>query len=234
MKNCTMLSMLVVAGMAVGYLSAPVVMAEPPAGGKPAKQEAKPEDKAMKKEKSESATKAKIGEVAPTFTLTDTDGNTVDLATVGKDKIVVLEWFNPGCPFVVKHHEKNPTFSNLHKDYSSKGVVFLAINSGAKGKEGHGLDLNKGAKKDWKIAYPVLLDESGEVGKMYGAKTTPHMFVIGKDGKLAYSGAIDDNSSAAKTGEKNYVRMALDEILAGKPVTTAETKPYGCSVKYGK
>lgn len=236
MKTTTLWTTILTAGLAIGSTLALTANAEPPAekGKHAEKHQDKGEKKAEKKsEKSESNEKAKVGEIAPTFSLTDTDGNNVDLATVGKDKVVVLEWFNPGCPFVVKHHEKNNTFASLNADYASKGVVFLAINSGAKGKEGNGVEANKTAKKDWKIAYPILLDESGVVGRTYGAKTTPHVFIIGKDGKLAYNGAIDNNTDATKAGDKNYARLALDEILAGKPVTTAETKPYGCSVKYG-
>ncbi len=187
-----------------------------------------------KKEEKKAAATAKVGETAPTFKLTDTDGKTVDLAEVGKDKIVVIEWFNPECPFVVKHHDVNKTFATLTKDYASKGVVFLAVNSGAPGKQGHGKELNAKMKKEWKIEYPVLLDEAGTVGKSYGATSTPDVFIIGKDGKLAYAGAVDNNSDAKKAGDKNYVKMALDELVAGKPVTTTESKRYGCGVKYGK
>jgi len=232
MKNTTLWTTLLAAGLAVGSTLALTANAQPPAEkGKYAEKQDKKTDK--KAEKSESNRKAKVGEIAPTFSLTDTDGNNVDLAIIGKDKVVVLEWFNPGCPFVVKHHQKNTTFASLNNDFASKGVVFLAINSGAKDKQGAGIEANKTAKKDWKIPYPVLLDESGTVGRAYGAKTTPHVFIIGKDGKLVYNGAIDNNSDASKLGDKNYARLALDEILAGKPVTTSETKPYGCSVKYG-
>ncbi|MBL8763003.1 MAG: thioredoxin family protein [Phycisphaerae bacterium] len=186
---------------------------------------AEPPAKDVKKE--QKVATAKVGETAPDFTLTDTDGKTVSLAEWTKSgNTVVLEWFNPGCPFIVKHHEKNPTFANLSKEFKDKKVAFLAINTGASK-----ADLAK-AKKDWNIAYPVALDTDGKVSKMYGAKTTPHCFVIAADGKLVYSGAIDNDSDMAKAGDKNYVKAALDEILAGKKVTTAETKPYGCPVKY--
>lgn len=175
---------------------------------------------------------AKVGEKAPNFALTDTEGKTVNLSDY-EGKVVVLEWFNPGCPFVVKHHEKFTTMTDLASEFVAKDVVWLAINSGAPGKEGHGLELNKQKKADWHINYPILIDESGEVGKMYGAKTTPHMYVIDKDGTLKYAGAIDNNPSATKLGDVNYVRQALNEVLAGETVTTPETRPYGCSVKYG-
>lgn len=174
---------------------------------------------------------AKVGAPAPAFTLTDTDGKTFNLAD-HKGEVVVLEWFNPGCPYVKKHHEKLDTMAATYGAFKDKGVVWVAINSGAPGKEGAGLETNKTAKANWKIQYPVLLDETGMVGKMYGAKTTPHMYIINKDGTLAYAGAIDSDSSAGKAGETNYVKQALTQVLAGETVSTPETKPYGCSVKY--
>jgi peroxiredoxin len=175
---------------------------------------------------------AKVGEKAPGFTLTDTDGKTHNLSDF-QGKVVVLEWFNPECPFVVKHHAKNTTMIDLANEFVGDEVVWVAINSGAPGKQGAGLELNKKMKSEWNISYPILLDESGQVGKMYGAKTTPHMYIIGKDGSLQYAGAIDNNPSATTLGDVNFVRQALEEVLAGETVTTAETKPYGCSVKYG-
>ncbi|MGP1308606.1 MAG: thioredoxin family protein [Phycisphaerales bacterium] len=174
---------------------------------------------------------AKVGEMAPNFTLTDTDGVTHSLADM-KGKVVVLEWFNPGCPFVVKHHSKFSTMADLSSEFAEKDVVWVAINSGSPGKQGHGLELNQQFKKDWGIEYPILIDESGDVGKMYGAKTTPHMYIIDKDGTLKYAGAIDNNPSATTLGDVNYVRQALNQVIAGETVTTPETKPYGCSVKY--
>lgn len=176
---------------------------------------------------------AKVGEAAPAFALKDTEGKEVKLGDF-KGKIVVLEWFNPGCPFVKKHHETLDTMTKLAKDYKSKDVVWLAINSGADGKQGAAVDENVKAKKDWKIEYPILLDPTGETGKAYGAKTTPHMYVIDKDGKLVYAGAIDNDRGPKKAGDKNYVKNALDEVIAGKKVTDASSEPYGCAVKYGK
>lgn len=176
----------------------------------------------------------KVGDDAPAFKLVDTDGNTVMLSDLTKDgNIVVLEWFSPGCPFIVKHHEKLSTFKDLTKKYEGKKVKFVAINSNGKGMEGNGADLNKKKKSEWNIGYPVLLDESGDVGHAYGAQRTPHMFVI-KDGKVAYMGAIDDNSSPDEAGKVNYVEKAVDALLAGTSVETTETKPYGCPVKYSK
>jgi peroxiredoxin len=186
-------------------------------------------DESMKK----SDGKLKIGDAAPAFELKDTDGKTVKLEDF-KGKVVVLEWYNPECPFVVKQHKLNQTMKNLHQEFSSKNVVFLAINSSAEGKQGYGLELNKKMKTEYKIEYPVLLDSDGKVGKLYGAQRTPHMYVINTEGKLAYMGAIDNNESTTKAGDKNYVKLAVDSVLAGKPVETATTKPYGCTVKYAK
>jgi peroxiredoxin len=208
---------------------------EPGAGAKVGAAEKKDEKKQDKKDEKKAGATAKVGEKAPEFTLTDTDGKTVKLADLLADKdtkAVVVEWFNPECPFVVKQYGKTTTMPDTYKAFKDKGVKWVAINSSAKGKEGFGKDLNAKAKNDWKIEYPILLDESGEVGQAYGAKTTPHMFVITKDGKLAYAGAIDDDRSADKAGKKNYVKNALEEILKGSNVTEAETRPYGCSVKY--
>lgn len=208
--------------LAIGAMTLGAI-AQPPANT-PAAEKAKG-DKAK-------GDKAKIGEKAPNFTLTDINGKTFTLADATKDgKIVVLEWFNPECPVVVKHHASNPTFKNLAAEFAGKEVVMVAINSGAPGNQGAGKDLNVKAAKDFGMAYPILLDESGKVGKQYGAKTTPHMFVIDKNGTLAYAGAIDDKSK--KPGEVNYVSQAVNELLAGQTVTTAETQAYGCSVKYG-
>ena len=177
-----------------------------------------------------------VGQKAPNFTLTDVNGKTYDLKQVlaqEDTKAVVLEWFNPGCPFVVKHHQINPTMANLARDYGEKGVKWMAINSGAPGKQGHGIETNKDAISKWKIKYPVLLDESGLVGRQYGAKTTPHMYVIAKDGTLVYAGAIDNNRSPRTVGDVNYVKQALDQHMAGETITAKTTTPYGCGVKYG-
>lgn len=177
---------------------------------------------------------AKIGEPAPALALKDTDGKDHTLAEHTKaGEIVVIEWFNADCPYIKKHHEINKTFNDLHTKYSGKKVTFLAVNSSAAGKEGSGLERNKKAKADYALAYPILLDESGEVGRAYGARTTPHVFIVGADGKLAYAGAIDDDNDPKTPGKVNYVAKALDEMLAGKPVSTTTTRPYGCGVKYG-
>lgn len=177
---------------------------------------------------------AKVGEKAPDFKVKDTEGKEHTLSQYTKEgKIVVLEWFNSGCPFVVKHHQNHKTMKETYERYKDNGVVWLAVNSGAPGKQGHGLELNREFKKKWEITYPILMDESGTVGRAYDAKTTPHMYIIDKDGILRYAGAIDNDNSAARLGSINYVDKALREILAGETVEFAETKPYGCSVKYG-
>lgn len=194
----------------------------------------KAEKKIEDTKKKASGETPKVGGEAPAFKLVDTDGKTVTLADLSADgNIVVLEWFNPGCPFVKKHHEKLTTFKDLTKKFEGKKVKFVAINSGGKGMEGAGQKTNADAKKDFGMNYPVLLDESGDVGRSYGAQRTPHMFVI-KDNKIAYMGAIDDNSSPDEAGKVNYVEKAVDALLAGTSVETTETKPYGCGVKYGK
>jgi len=178
---------------------------------------------------------AKIGEPAPDFTLQDTEGNTVHLADFLKEgKAVVLEWFNPDCPFVQKHHKLTHNMAETYALAKENGVVWLAVNSNAKGKQGNGIERNQKAIQDYGIAYPVLMDETGEVGRLYGAKTTPDMFVINPKGVLVYSGAIDDAPNTTTLGETNYVKDALHQMLAGKPVETASTKSYGCSVKYAE
>ncbi len=174
----------------------------------------------------------KLGQKAPDFKLKDTTGKEFSLSQLTADgKIVVLEWFNSECPFCVKHGEAK-TMVNMVNQFKDKNVVVLGINSGAPGKQGHGKDA--AAIKNWGLNYPILNDETGAVGRLYGAKTTPHMFIIQKDGTIGYMGAIDNEPGARKVSEtaKNFVTQALNEILAGQTVSTPETKPYGCSVKY--
>ncbi len=173
---------------------------------------------------------AKIGHEAPDFTLTDLSGKTHTLSDYA-GKVVVLEWFNPQCPFVVKHHETRKTMPKLYAKYKDR-VVWLAINSNAPGKQGSGAALNKAAQEEWKIEYPLLLDPTSEVARRYAAKTTPHMYVIDAQGTLRYDGAIDDERGIKAEPKVNYVERALDAVLAGKEVEQAKTKPYGCSVKY--
>lgn len=188
-----------------------------------------------KREKKDETGPAEPGMTAPDFTAVDTDGKTVNLASVLKDgnTIVVLQWFNADCPFIVKHYRDTKTFNDLAAKYEGKAVKFFAVCSSAKGQQGGGQERNAKAKKDWNIPYPILLDEAGTIGKAYGATNTPHMFVIAKDGKIAYNGAIDDDRGNG-IGKTNYVAKAVDELLAGTNVTMAKTRPYGCNVKYAK
>lgn len=172
---------------------------------------------------------ATVGQAAPEFTLKDQDGKEVDLAKL-RGKIVVLEWTNPDCPFVQRHYQAK-TMSTLAGTFGGRDVVWLAVNST------HHMDAAK--DRAWRtqqgFSYPVLDDRVGAVGGSYGAKTTPHMFVVDRSGVLVYAGAIDDDPAGAKDGSaRNYVAEALDDVTAGKPVRVGETKPYGCSVKYSK
>lgn len=166
---------------------------------------------------------------APAFSLADTEGNTVTLADY-EGKVVVLEWVNPDCPYVKRHYEAG-TMANLANKYADQDVVWLAVNST------NYMDAATSEKFRAKhsVPFPFLVDQPGTVGKSYEAATTPHMYVIDAGGKIVYQGAIDDDPRGKKGDEAtNYVAIALDEVLAGSAVTTAETKPYGCSVKYPK
>jgi peroxiredoxin len=177
----------------------------------------------------------KTGQSAPDFTLTDTNGKAQALSSY-KGKYVVLEWFNFDCPFVVKHYGSG-NMQKLQKEFMDKGVVWLSINSSASGKEGFysPQETNKKAGENGMKPTAIMLDSDGKVARLYGAKTTPHMFVINPQGTLIYQGAIDDKPSTDQAdiaGAKNYVRAALDAAMAGKPVEKGSTKSYGCSVKY--
>ena len=181
------------------------------------------------------AEELKVGTEAPAFTLKDTSGKEHSLADY-KGKFVVLEWFNEGCPFVKKHYTSG-NMQKLQQEYTGKDVVWLSINSSAPGNQGHVTpETAPKTIAEWKMnATKILLDHDGKVGRMYGAKTTPHMFVIDKAGKLVYQGAIDSKptpNTADVADAENYVKVALDSTMAGKPVENASTKPYGCSVKY--
>lgn len=200
---------------------------EPSKKDKGDKKEGKKEEKGEK-----AAAGAAVGSAAPAFTLKDVNDKEVKLSDY-KGKIVVLEWYNPECPAIVQHHKTAKTFNDMHTAYKGKDVVILAINSSAQGQQGHGKELNEKSVKDYGIEYPVLLDEDGTVGHAYGATNTPQCYVIDKDGNLAYKGAVD-NGKFGKNGDKNYVTQAVDQLLKGEKVTEAETKAYGCNVKYKK
>jgi len=176
-----------------------------------------------------------VGQPAPDFSLADTQGASHALSAL-KGKYVVLEWSNHECPFVRKHYGSG-NMQQLQAEATGKGVAWLTIVSSAPGKQGHVTPKQanslRAQRGDHSTA--MLLDPDGSVGRLYGAKTTPHMFVIDPEGMLIYAGAIDDKPStdpADIPGATNYVQRALDQAMAGKAVPTPETKSYGCSVKY--
>lgn len=182
-----------------------------------------------------SAFAAKVGEPAPDFTGTASDGKAYHLADL-HGKYVVLEWHNQGCPFVKKFYGSG-AMQRLQKEWTDKGVTWLSVLSSAPGKEGS-LDAkaeNAYIKAKKAVPTAAILDADGKIGSLYGAKTTPHMFVIDPNGKLIYDGAIDNKATtdpADIAGAKNYVSAALTEAMAGKSVTVSSSRPYGCSVKY--
>jgi peroxiredoxin len=176
-----------------------------------------------------------IGQAAPSFTLTDTHGKKISLEDF-KGKYVVLEWYNPDCPFVGKHY-KSRNMQGLQKEFTSKGVVWITIDSSAPGEEGNypPQELNQISVRDGASRTALLLDPEGKVGRLYEAKTTPDMYIINPAGILVYKGAIDDKRSTDPADVKtatNYVKLALQQAMTGKPVATTATRPYGCSVKY--
>jgi peroxiredoxin len=180
------------------------------------------------------AAMAIVGQTAPDFSTLDATGKTHRLSDY-KGRLVVLEWTNPGCPFVRKHYSGN--MQNLQKEFTGKGVVWLAVNST---ETDSGDYLPPAQLAGWmtdKQARPsaTLMDESGKIGRLYGAKTTPHMYIINPQGQLVYAGAIDSIPSARVDDIKsatNYVRQGLNEALGGKPVSVASSRAYGCAVKY--
>lgn len=178
---------------------------------------------------------AVVGQPAPAFTATDSNGRKVNLSDY-KGKTVVLEWTNAECPFVQKHYNSD-NMQKLQSEAKAKGVVWLTVNSGAAGKQGYvtGTQANAHMREVGASPTAYLIDSDGAVGRAYGARTTPHMFVIDGKGVLAYAGGIDDIASADPgdlPNAKNYVRLALADVTAGKDVATTTSRPYGCSVKY--
>jgi alkyl hydroperoxide reductase subunit AhpC len=178
---------------------------------------------------------ARVGERAPDFTATDSHGKVHKLSEYA-GKYVVLEWHNRGCPFTAKHYNSG-NMQRLEHEWTARGVIWLTVISSAPGKQGYitAADENAFLKEADAAPTAVLLDPTGALGHLYEAKTTPHMFIIDPQGTLIYNGAIDDRATtdaADIAGSKNYVSLALGEALAGKPVSTSSTRPYGCSVKY--
>jgi peroxiredoxin len=178
---------------------------------------------------------ATVGQVAPNFSVSDTSGKTVSLADF-KGKHVVLEWVNPGCPFVVKHYSSQ-NMQVTQKDATGKGVVWLAVNSTAPDARDYKAPaaLAQWMQQQKAGATHTLMDADGKVGRAYGARTTPHMYIVNPAGTLVYAGAIDSKATANTAdiaSATNHVKVALQETLAGKAVSVASTQPYGCSVKY--
>ncbi|MEM0965550.1 MAG: thioredoxin family protein [Verrucomicrobiota bacterium] len=173
------------------------------------------------------------GQKAPDFTLTDTNGVQHSLSDFA-GKTVVLEWLNHGCPFVVRHYESG-NMQGLQDRYGDKGVVWLSIVSSAPGKQGYYPPEKANEITADYEATPaaVLIDSTGDVGRLYSAETTPHMYVINPDGVLVYQGAIDDQPRGRDPSQaNNFVANALDASMAGEPIPNGTTRPYGCSVKY--
>jgi peroxiredoxin len=178
---------------------------------------------------------AVVGQAAPPFTIADSNGTPRSLSDF-QGKVVVLEWWNPQCPFVGKHYGSG-NMQRLQKEWTAKGVVWLTVNSSAAGREGYvdAAKANALLKERGAAPTAVLLDHDGILGRAYGAKTTPHLFVIDGGGRLVYAGGIDDKPSTDQADvatAKNYVAAALAEVTAGKAVTVASTASYGCGVKY--
>jgi hypothetical protein len=182
-----------------------------------------------------SAFAVRVGEPAPNFTGVDSNGKQQSLSAY-KGKFVVLEWHNQGCPYTRKHYESG-NMQRLQKEWTGKGVIWLTVISSAPGTQGFVTPTQENEYLQKMNAAPtaVIMDPGGSLGHLYGAKTTPHMFIIDPSGTLIYNGAIDDHPTSDPSdiaSSRNYVSTALQEAMSGKPVTDAATRPYGCSVKY--
>jgi peroxiredoxin len=178
---------------------------------------------------------ARVGEAAPDFVATDSNGQTHHLAEY-RGKYVVLEWHNNGCPYTQKHYLSG-NMENLQREWTARGVIWFTVISSAPGAQGYVTGAQENAYMLQMHAAPTaaLLDPEGQLGHLYEAKTTPHMFVIDPQGVLIYDGAIDDRATPDPSdiaGATNYVSQALNEAMSGKPVSVPATRPYGCSVKY--
>jgi peroxiredoxin len=179
----------------------------------------------------------RVGQPAPAFQATDSNGQTHSLSEY-RGKYVVLEWHNNGCPYTRKHYESG-NMQRLQREWTSKGVVWFTVLSSAPGQQGY---MTAGQENDYlkrmdAVPTAALLDPRGDLGRLYSAKTTPHMFVISPTGILLYDGAIDDKPTTEQSdigGAENYVTTALQQAMAGQPVSIPTTRPYGCSVKYAR
>ena len=177
-------------------------------------------------EEAEAPEKAALGELAPGFTAKDQDGEEHALASY-RGKIVILEWINPECPYVQRHHEAK-TMTTLAERYADRDVVWIGVDSSNFVKP----EDSKAFQEKYGVSYPVLQDPSGEIGRSYEARTTPHLYIIDAEGVLRYRGAIDDDPRGSDGEAKNYVDAALSSLLDGEEIAEAETEPYGCTVKY--
>jgi peroxiredoxin len=238
LKSRAFLGVFVAAGFALVSVAPALAQNNSKPGTQPAdkpavKQTEKKQDKTEKKEeKADKTVGVKVGDKAPDFKLTDTEGKEWTLAALtAQKKIVVLEWFNPDCPFVKKHHEANKTVNDTFAKFKDKNVVWFGINSAAAGESSTGTEKNSTARKDYKIAFPILLDGTSSVAMAYGAKRTPETFIVGPDGIIAYHGSIDSDASPNTVG-KNYVEAALKSLTAGETIKEATTTPTGCPIKY--
>ncbi len=187
---------------------------------------------------SATGTKAEPGKPAPDFTLDDLTGRPVRLSQF-KGKIVVLEWFNPDCPFVNLAHGRSLSLKGKAAAYKKRGVVWLAVNSNGPGKQGYGKVANERGRDRFGMRHPILLDPTGEVGRTYGALRTPHMFVIDTTGILVYAGAVDntqggDPEDAEPPPARNLVDEVISKLLKKEKVAPRKTTPWGCSVKYAQ
>lgn len=172
-----------------------------------------------------------VGKPVADFTLTDTEGKEHTLSNYLNDgKIVVIEWFCATCPYVVRHYEGESTINDTVAKYDGKDVVWLAIATGNTADP----EANQKAREGWGMAHPVLMDPTGDVGRAFGSKNTPTMYVINTDGVLAYGGGIDNDPGGREANPINFVVAAVDALLSGSNLTTTYAKPYGCSVKYAK
>lgn len=204
------------------------VLAQTKEPAKPAAEPPKPAATPPAATPTAAAAQPAIGKPAPDFSLKGIDGKDWSLASA-KGKVVVLEWMNDACPFCQKHM-KGKTAANTMGKFKDKPVVWVGVNSTKECDKN--VDAMKKACTDTGFTFPVLLDPTGKVGKMFGAKTTPHVFVIDQKGNLAYMGAIDDDEKGDKATKKSYVEEAVNALLTGSTVATPTTTPYGCSVKY--
>lgn len=177
----------------------------------------------------------RVGEPAPDFQATDSNGHVHKLSEY-RGKFVVLEWHNNGCPYTRKHYDSG-NMQRLQKEWTARGVIWFTVISSARGQQGYvtGEQENEYLKQMNAVPTAALLDPQGDVGRLYAAKTTPHMFIINSQGVLIYDGAIDSKATTDQADiatATNYVSQALEEAIAGKPVSTPTSRPYGCSVKY--